>query len=94
MPAPASTTAYKVSRHGDGYRVDDGADPPQKVALIERCLDRTGGLLGWRFKPVTIMRGPQSKLWQTPEAALVGFGLMTPARARNAVATASTPLPV
>ncbi len=91
MPAPTVTTAYKVSRHGDGYRVDDDADPPRRVALIERKLDRKGGLLGWRFKPVTIMRGPHSKTWRTPDAALVGFGLMTPARARNAIAAASTP---
>lgn len=93
MPASAATTAYRVSRHHAGYRVDDDADPPQRIALIERRLDRKGGLLGWRFRPVTIMRGPHSKLWRTPEAALVGFGLMTPARARDAVAAVSTPPP-
>ena len=85
--APAGRgTAYRLSRWRGGYRVEDDADPPRLVALIERRLDRSGAPLGWRFRPATIMRGPHSKVWATPEAALTGFGLMTKARARAAVA--------
>lgn len=84
------TRIYRLTRHKDGFRVEEGAAPLRLIALIERRLDRKGGPVGWRFRPATIMRGPQSKIWHSPEAALVGFGLMTKARARDAVAAAMT----
>ena len=85
------TRTYRLTRHKDGFRVEEGAAPPRWVAMIERRLDRKGGLVGRRFRPATIMAGPHSKTWPSPEAALVGFGLMTKARARDAVAAATTP---
>ena len=85
------TRTYRLTRHKDGFRVEEGAAPPRLVAMIERRLDRKGGPVGWRFRPVTIMAGPHSRIWHSPEAALVGFGLMTKARARDAVAAAMTP---
>jgi len=84
------TRIYRLTRHKDGFRVEDGAAPPRLVALIEPRLDRKGGPVGWRFRPATIMAGPHSRIWLSPEAALVGFGLMTKARARDAVAAAMT----
>ena len=85
-----TTGTYRLVRHKDGFRVEAGAAPPRLVALIERRLDRNGSPVGWRFRPATIMRGPQSKIWLSPEAALVGFGLLTKARTRDAVAAAMT----
>ena len=84
------TRTYQLTQHKDGFRVEQGAGPPRLVAVIEHRLDRKGGPAGWRFRPVTIMAGPHSKVWLSPEAALVGFGLMTKARARDAVAAATT----
>ena len=74
-------SGYRLTRHKDGSRVDDGAQPSRLVALIEPRPDCKGSTMGWRFRPVTTMRGPQSKIWPSPEAALVGFGLMAKARA-------------
>ena len=83
---------YRLTPHKDGgFRVEEGTALMRLVAVIERRLDRKGGLVGWRFRPATIMAGPHSKTWPSPEAALVGFGLMTKARARDAVAAATTP---
>ena len=84
-------SGYRLTRQRDGFRVEDDAQPPRVVAQIEPRPDRKGGVMGWRFRPVTIMRGPQSKIWPSPEAALVGFGLMTKGRARDAVRAAMTP---
>ena len=84
-------SAYRLTRHKDGFRVEDGAQPPRVVALSEPRPDLKGSTMGWRFRPVTIMRGPHSKIWPSPEAALVGFGLMTKARARDAVRAAYAP---
>ena len=84
------TRTYRLTRHEDGFRVEQGAAPPCLVALIEHRLDRKGGPAGWRFRPVTIMAGLHSRIWLSPEAALVGFGLMTKARARDAVVAATT----
>lgn len=94
MSAAAQTArqmgAYRLTRHKDGFRVEEGVAPPRLVATIERHLDRKGGPAGWRFRPVTIMAGPHSRIWLSPQAALVGFGLMTKARAHDAVAAAMT----
>ena len=84
-------SGYRLTRHKDSFRVDDGAQPSRLVALIEPRPDCKGSTMGWRFRPVTTMRGPQSKIWPSPEAALVGFGLMAKARARDAVRAAMVP---
>ena len=82
---------YRLSRHRNGFRVDADTDPPRIVALIERRLDRRGDSLGWRLRPATILSGPHSRVWISPEAALAGFGLMTKAQARAAVAALAKP---
>ena len=84
-------SGYRLTRHKDGFRVEEGAQPSRLAALIEPQRDRKGSTMGWRFRPVTIMRGPQSKIWPSPETALVGFGLITKARARDAVRAAMAP---
>ena len=85
-------TAYRISRLGSGIRVEDDGSPRRIVALIEPRLDRKGGLAGWRIRPSTIMRGPHTKVWPSPEAELVSFGLMTMAKARDAIAALPAPV--
>ena len=81
-------SGYRLTRHGHGFRLEDG----ESLALIARIEPRietyNGPPTGWRFKPVTFMGGPASKVWPTVADALVGYRLMTPGKARKAVAAA------
>ena len=91
---PHRERSYRIVQHGETYRVEDGAEPHRLIAVIERRLDRRNQPIGWRFRPETVMSGPRTKLWDSPEEALVGFKLMTKGKARDAVAAAEQqPLP-
>ena len=81
-------STYRLTRHGSGFRLEEG-EPPELIAKIEPRIETYNGPpTGWRFKPVTFMGGPASKVWPTVADALVGYRLMTPAKARKAVAAA------
>ncbi len=87
---------YHLRRSGDGYELTEPVEggSPKRIATIERRLKaRTAELDGWRFRPVTMMNGPVSKVWATVADALVGFGIATAARARQAVAVADANRP-
>lgn len=95
-----AVSAYQLRRAGDGYEL---AEPvpghrEHRIALITPKIDRPGlPPSGWRFRPVTMMNGPVSKIWPTVADALVGFRITTPAKARKAVAAADAgepPLPL
>ena len=79
---------YRLVRHGHGFHLEEG-EPPKLIAKIEPRIETFNGPpTGGRFKPVTFMGGPASKVWPTVVDALVGYRLMTPAKARKAVAAA------
>lgn len=85
-----------LRRKGDGYELIEPVPghPARRIATLEPQLDaRTAALKGWRFRPVTVMNGPASKVWTTVADALVGFRITTPARARQAVAAADANRP-
>ncbi len=83
-------SGYQLRRAGDRYElVEPVSGPARRIANIVPKIDRPGTApVGWRFKPVTMMNGPVSKVWPTVADALVGFRLATPAKARKAVAAA------
>lgn len=86
-----TVTAYQLRRTGDGYELIEpaGDQKSRRIATIVPKTGRPGASpVGWRFRPVTMMNGPVSKVWPTVADALVGFQLATPAKARKAVAAA------
>ena len=86
-----AVSGYQLRRAGDGYELVEpvGEQPARRIATIVPKTDRPGATpAGWRFRPVTMMNGPVSRVWPTVADALVGFRLATPAKARKAVAAA------
>lgn len=89
-------TGYRLRTKGTGYELTEPVDehPPKRIATVEPKIDpRTGEVKGWRFRPVTMMNGPVSKVWPTVADALIGFRVTTPAQARQAVAAADANRP-
>ncbi len=87
---------YHLRVKGHGYELTEPVEghPPKRIATIEPKFDAgTTELKGWRFRPVTMMNGPVSKIWPTVADALIGFRITTPAKARQAVAAADANRP-
>ncbi len=82
---------YAVVRiHDDSYRLDRLILPgPGATAFVLLCRDRLGNPLGWRLKPLFVMRGSKSRLWPTPAEALASTLLLTKTEARDAIAHAN-----
>ncbi len=85
------TSDYKVVRTHDGaYRLDRVTDPyPGPVANITPVRDRAQTVTGWRLRPLVTMQGSTSRLWPSPSDAIAATKLLTPGKARAAVATAN-----
>jgi hypothetical protein len=84
---------YAVARvDDDRYRIERTTPPGiGTVAFINRVPDRTGGLLGWRLKPLVVMQGAKSRIWPSVADAIASTKLMTLKEARTAVAAAGKP---
>ena len=65
----------------------DGPDH-RPIAVIKLARDRAGEPLGWRLKPLVMMRGSKSRLWPSPEDAIASTALLTLQEAKAAVARA------
>ena len=84
------TSDYTVVRTHDGaYRLDRATDPSSgPVANITPVRDRTQAVTGWRLRPLVTMQGSKSRIWASPSEAIAATKLMTPGKARAAVAAA------
>jgi hypothetical protein len=84
------TSDYTVVRtHDDAYRLDRITDPsPGAVANITPVRNRTQAVTGWRLRPLVTMQGSSSRIWASPSEAIAATKLMTPGKARAAVAAA------
>ncbi len=87
-----TTNTYAVVRgHDGGYQLQCTSEhPARKIATVNQVKDRTGGLLGWRLKPLVVMQGARSRIWPTPAEAIVSTKLMTPGQAKAAIRQADT----
>jgi hypothetical protein len=87
------TNDYVVARvHDDRYQIERTTPPGTgTAAFIDRVLDRTGGPLGWRLKPLVVMQGAKSRIWPSVADAIASTKLMTLREARTAVAAADKP---
>jgi hypothetical protein len=76
---------YAVARvHDDSYRLDRITEPvPGPVAFVKRFRDRRGVPLGWRLRPVVVVQGSRSRLWESAAEALASTKLLTLAEART-----------
>lgn len=93
-----AASSYSVTREHDGsYRLHSSGPPlPRVVASIVPVKDRTDQVLGWKLKPLVVMQGAKSRLWTTPDEAIIATKLMKPGQAKAAVQaarTAGTPEP-
>lgn len=68
----AAPREYAVVREADGaFRLDRCTGPGSgPVAYTRPVLDRGGAQLGWRLKPIRMVRGSASKIWPTAAEAL------------------------
>lgn len=84
------TCDYTVVRMHDGaYRLDRVTDPyPGPVANIMPVRDRAQAVTGWRLRPLVTMQGSTSRLWPSPGDAIAATKLLSPGKARAAVAAA------
>ena len=81
---------YSVIRQSDGtYRLDRKSDPyPGKVAFIVPVTSKPGRKAGWRLKPIVMVQGSRSKVWETVAAVIASTKLVTPGQAKKLVAEA------
>jgi hypothetical protein len=81
---------YTLTRtNTDSLRLDRHDGPDRRpIALIRLARDRADKPLGWRLKPLVVMRGSRSRLWQSPEDALASTALLTLQEAKAAIARA------
>lgn len=82
--------AYAVVRVNDErYRVDRVSGPGiGAAAFVIRFRDRLGNPLGWRLRPLVVMQGARSRVHPTAAAALASTKLLTPKKAKDALAQA------
>ena len=87
-----AASSYSVTQERDGSYSLHSSGPPlsRVVASIAPVKDRTDQVLGWRLKPLVVMQGAKSRLWTTPDEAIIATKLMTPGQARAAVRAAGT----
>ena len=79
-----------VLTHDGVYRLDRVTNPyPGPVANITPVRDRAQTVTGWRLRPLVTMQGSTSRLWPSPSDAIAATKLLTPGKARAAVATAN-----
>jgi hypothetical protein len=85
-----SVTYSLIRTDADSLRLDrhDGADR-RPIAVIELKRDAAGEPLGWRLKPLVMMRGSKSRLWPSPEDAIASTALLSLREAKVAVAQAN-----
>ena len=84
--------SYSVTHERDGsYKLHSSGPPlPRVIASIAPVKDRADQVLGWKLKPLVVMQGAKSRLWKTPDEAIVATRLMTPGQAKAAVRAART----
>lgn len=87
-----AASSYSVTKERDGsYQLHSlGPSLPRVVANIVPVKDRTDQVLGWKLKPLVVMQGAKSRLWTTPDEAIVATKLMTAGQAKVAVQAART----
>lgn len=85
-----AVSGYSVTKERDGsYRLHSSGPPLSRVvANIVPVKDRADLVLGWKLKPLVVMQGAKSRLWTTPDEAIVATKLMTPGQAKAAVRAA------
>jgi hypothetical protein len=81
---------YTLTRTNiDSLRLDRHDGPDRRpIALIKLARDRSDKPLGWRLKPLVMMRGSKSRIWPSPEDALASTALLTMQEAKAAIAHA------
>ena len=85
----ASDYAVVLTRDGV-YRLDRVTDPyPGPVAYITPVRDRAQAATGWRLRPLVTLEGSTSRVWPSPNDAIAATKLLTPRKARAAVAAAN-----
>jgi hypothetical protein len=79
-----------VLTHDGVYRLDRVTDPyPGPVANITPVRDRAQAVTGWRLRPLVTLQGSTSRVWPSPNDAIAATKLLTPRKARAAVAAAN-----
>jgi hypothetical protein len=90
MSQPSDYAIVRV--RDDRYGIERLTPPGTGTAsFIDRVHDRTGGLLGWRLKPLVVMQGARSRIWLSVAEAVASTKLMTLREAETAVAAEDKP---
>ena len=84
---------YAVARAGNGrFRLDRITPPgPGVIACINPVLDRNGGHVGWRLKPLVTSQGARSAVWDSVSVANPSTKLMTLGLAKAATGAVNAP---